>query len=208
MSPLDSLLSVVAIWFIALMTPGPNMLFFTGVALSSSRRSLAAAGCGIVLGTAFWGLSGLFGLLWLFEVFPVLGVAVKIAGGAYLAFIGFKILRAGLAPEDHSRNIPKTGPLTVCKAFWLGLATHLSNPKSLVFVTSLQAATQLAHAPLWLGLTSVLIMCLMSGSYYVLYGGLLSFTPITKGSSRLKRFASLGVGAMMMLFGSKMALGK
>ena len=68
----DVLWSFAALWAIAVITPGPNMLFFSSVALSSPRRALAAAGTGIVIGTAAWGIAGLFGLLWLFEMFPPL----------------------------------------------------------------------------------------------------------------------------------------
>jgi threonine/homoserine/homoserine lactone efflux protein len=208
MNPADTLLSLIALWFIALMTPGPNMLFFTSVGLSSSRRALMAAGLGIVTGTAFWGLSGLFGLLWLFETFPKLGLAVKIAGGAYLMWIGFKIARSGVKPVDKSAALVRKPPLTPLRAYWTGFATHLSNPKALVFVTSLFAATQLAHAPLSLGLSGVAIMVMMSGTYYILYGSLLSFTPFGRSSGLSKRVASVVIGTLMMIFGGRMAWGK
>ena len=43
----DTLLSLAALWLVAVLTPGPNMQFFSGMALSSSVRALAAAGAGI-----------------------------------------------------------------------------------------------------------------------------------------------------------------
>jgi threonine/homoserine/homoserine lactone efflux protein len=208
MNPTDTLLSLIALWFIALMTPGPNMLFFTSVGLSSPLRSLVAAGLGIVTGTAFWGLSGLFGLLWLFEAFPTLGLAVKLAGGAYLIWTGFKIARKGLSPVDETEASVQKIPLTPVRAYWTGFATHLSNAKALVFVTSLFAVTQLAHAPLSLGLSGVAIMVMMSASYYIIYGSLLSFTPFGRSSGMLKRIASVTIGTIMMVFGGRIALGK
>src|SRR5215207_6355940 len=81
MSAADTLLTLAALWLIAVATPGPNVLFFTSVALSSPKPALTAAGAGILIVTAARGLAGLFGLLWLFELFPALAVAVKALGG-------------------------------------------------------------------------------------------------------------------------------
>jgi threonine/homoserine/homoserine lactone efflux protein len=205
MSAADTLASLAALWLIAVVTPGPNVLFFTSVALSSPRPALIGAGAGILVGTAIWGLAGLFGLLWLFELFPTLATIVKALGGAYLAWIGFKILRGSLRRPAPQGDAPKAHPLSPMRAFSLALATNLSNPKSLVFVTSLFAVTRLAEAPLAVGLTGVAIMSAMSALYYCLYGLVLKLTPVGRGSGRLKRASGVVIGAVMMAFGARMA---
>jgi threonine/homoserine/homoserine lactone efflux protein len=181
----------------------PEHAVLQSVALSSPRRALAAAGAG---STAAWGLAGLLGLLWLFETFPALAVAVKLLGGLYLAWIGFRIVRASLtgsaAEETPVRN---AAPLTAWRAFSLGLAINLSNPKSLVFVTSIFAVTQLAEAPLPVGLLGVAIMVAMSVTYYTVCGFILTATRFAHGEGRLKRLVGLLVGAAMMVFGARMA---
>lgn len=202
----DLLWSFAALWFVAVITPGPNMLFFTSVALSSSRRALAAAGLGIAIGTAAWGMAGLLGLLWLFETFPALALAVKVLGGLYLAWIGFRILRGsltGAAPERT--NARGATPLTTKRAFYLGLAVNLSNPKSLVFVTSIFAVTRLAEAPLTTGLLGVTIMVAMSAIYYTACGFILTATRFARGEGTLTRLLGIVVGAAMMVFGARMA---
>jgi threonine/homoserine/homoserine lactone efflux protein len=201
----DLLWSFAALWLVAVITPGPNMLFFTSVALSSSRQALAAAGTGIVLGTAAWGMAGLLGLLWLFETFPALAVAVKIVGGLYLAWIGFRILKASLTNGAPERAPTSGAPLTAWRAFSLGLAVNLSNPKSLVFVTSIFAVTRLAEAPLAIGLLGVAVMVAMSAAYYAACGVVLTATRFAEREGRLKRLVGLLVGAAMMVFGARMA---
>jgi threonine/homoserine/homoserine lactone efflux protein len=205
MSAADTLLTLAALWLIAVATPGPNVLFFTSVALSSPKPALMAAGTGILIGTAAWGLAGLFGLLWLFELFPALAVAVKVLGGVYLAWIGFKILRTSLRPPAIDAVAPDVVALSPMRAFSLALATNLSNPKSLVFVTSLFAVTHLAEAPLSIGLTGVAIMTAMSTAYYCLYGLILKVTPVGRGGGRAKRAVGVVIGAAMMAFGARMA---
>lgn len=204
----DTLLSLAALWFVAVLTPGPNMLFFSGMALSSSARALAAAGAGIVLGTGLWGFAGLFGLLWLLEAVPTLVLAVKIAGGAYLAWIGLKILRGSLARPQPAEGTPperSPPPLSPARAFSLGLATNLANPKSLVFVTSLFAVTRIAEAPLAVGLLGVGIMMAMSASSYVLFGLTLKLAPVGRGPGCLKRALGIALGPAMMACGARMA---
>jgi threonine/homoserine/homoserine lactone efflux protein len=202
----DTLWSFAALWAVAVVTPGPNMLFFTSVALSSPRRALAAAGAGIVIGTAAWGMAGVLGLLWLFETFPALALAAKVLGGAYLAWIGFRIAKASLTSAAPARPpVERVAPLSARRALYLGLAVNLSNPKSLVFVTSIFAVTRLAEAPLPIGLLGVAIMAAMSATYYAIYGLVVSATPLARGESRLKRLLGVVVGAVMMVFGGRMA---
>jgi threonine/homoserine/homoserine lactone efflux protein len=97
-------------------------------------------------------------------------------------------------------------PLSPMKAFSLAVATNLSNPKSLVFVTSLFAVTHLAEAPLAVGLAGVAIMTAMSTGYYCLYGLLLRLTPVARREGRLKRAVGVLIGAALMGFGVRMAL--
>ncbi len=208
MSTLDTLVSLAAIWVVACLTPGPNVLFFAATVLSSRRAAVLAAAAGILTGTAIWGLSGLLGLFWLFEAVPMLALAVKIAGAAYLAYIGFRIIRqnwraAPLAAIDGA--VRPRRDISPRRAFVTGLLTNLSNPKSLVFVTSLFAVTHLARKPLAVGLAGVGLMLAISTLYYVLCAVLLTAAP-SATNGPLGRYVSIGVGALMMAFGVRMGL--
>ncbi len=208
MSTLDTLVSLAAIWVVACLTPGPNVLFFAATVLSASRAAILSAAAGILTGTAIWGLSGLLGLFWLFEAVPVLAIGIKIAGAAYLIYVGLRIVRQNwraapaLAAGAAIRPRP---PLSVRRAFVTGLLTNLSNPKSLVFVTSLFAVTHLAQKPLGVGLAGVGLMLAISTVYYVLCALVLTAAPAATGG-RVGRYISLGVGAMMMAFGVRLGL--
>jgi threonine/homoserine/homoserine lactone efflux protein len=201
----ETLLTLAALWLVAIVTPGPNMLFFSAVALSSSARALWAAGAGIMLGTALWGLAGLLGLFWLLEALPGLALAVKLVGGAYIAFIGLRLLLASLrrgGPADEPRS---AAPVSPGKAFAVGLATNLSNPKSLLFVTSLFAVTRLAEAPLAVGLAGVALMTAMSTVAYLLFGFALRRLPRRERPGLLARATGALIGALMMAFGARIA---
>ena len=205
MSAADTLLALAAFWALAVLTPGPNMMLFTAIALASPPLAVLAGGAGIVLGTALWGMAGLFGLLWFFQAFPTLGLAVKLVGALYLGWMGLSLVRRSLARVSEGLSAERK-PMTPRRAFVVSLLTNLSNPKSLVFVTSLFAVTRLAEAPLATGLAGVAIMVAMSATYYVALGLLLAYSPLSRGDGRLKRAIGVIVGALMMAFGARMAL--
>lgn len=205
MSTADTLLTLAALWLVAILTPGPNMMLFAAISMSSSRLALISVAAGVLVGTAVWGAAGLFGLLWLFEHFPPLALAVKLAGGAYLAWKGCQILRSSLRRRDAALDVPKPIATSPRKAFVVGLLTTLSNPKSLVFVTSLFAVTHLAEKPLSIGLTGVGIMVAMSATYYTTFGLILRLTPFAREDTRLRRVMVAIVGAVMMVFGARLA---
>ncbi len=205
MTAADTLLSLAALWFVAVLTPGPNMMLFTAIALNSSRAAIVAAAGGILVATGCWGLAGLFGLLWLFETFPWLMLGVKLLGGAYLVWKGFQIVRANLRRGTPGSAPPPRPATPPARAFLAGLLTNLGNPKSLVFVTSLFAVTHLAEKPLAVGFAGVGIMVAMSASYYLAFGLVLRLTPFGRTDSRLRRALGAAVGAVMMAFGARMA---
>ncbi len=205
MTTADTFLSLATLWLVATLTPGPNMMLFTAISLSSSRAAVIAAAGGILLGTLAWGLAGLFGLLWLFETFPPLALGVKLMGGAYLVWKGFQILRGSLSRARTDVEATPRLATPPRRAFVAGLLTNLGNPKSLVFVTSLFAVTHLAEKPIGIGLTGVAIMVAMSTVYYTTFGLALRLTPFARGTSPLKRVVGAAVGAIMMVFGARMA---
>lgn len=203
MLPADTLLVLAGLWLVAVVTPGPNMILFTAVGLSSPPAALAASAAAIVLGTVCWGLAGLFGLFWLFELVPAAALAVKVAGGAYLAWTGVALVRRNVAPPVEARRA-RAPMLTPRRAFLTGLATALGNPKSLVFVSSLFAVTHLAEQPLPVGLAGVGVMAAISMAYYLLLGLALKVLSFARRPGRVSRALGIGTGAVMVVYGGKM----
>ena len=207
MSIADVYLALIAIWVLALLTPGPNVLLVAGLALNSGRAA-AFAVAGVLLGTLLWGLAGLFGLFWLLEQLPQVATAVKLVGSAYLAYFGLRIIwqnwRAGgdLLAATEPRELP---PL---RAFSVGLATAIGNPKSLMFISSLFAVSHLAEQPLAVGLGGVALMLAFSTSYYAAFGTVLTRLGNAGRKSRLARAAGISIGLAMVAFGARMAFAR
>lgn len=128
------------LFFLALavvfLLPGPDMILLLqtgarqgkGAALATALGLGVARGCHVAL--AALGLAALFKAVpWTFDV-------VRLAGAAYLLWIGIQCLRTTMMPplsdEDSARGKPRWRG-----AIQRGLLTNLLNPKALLFCSVL-----------------------------------------------------------------------
>lgn len=132
-------LALLGVWFAAICSPGPDLLCLARIATRSRARGLAAA-AGIVAGIVVWLVLTLAGLGALLAAAPWLLVVLQIAGGAYLLWLGFSALRAGVrqlrSPSLDDAHLTSPPPATDSRptgAFLQGLLTNLSNPKAVIF---------------------------------------------------------------------------
>ena len=200
------LLSIALIWCLAAVTPGPNFFVVTRCALAGSRRAGLAAVLGTVCGTLVWGLAGWLGINALFAAAPVAYLTLKVVGGMYLTWLGFRLLVSALSRREVEMPAPPRSALTPAAAWRLGLVTNLANPKSVIFVASLFAATLPPDAPAHLGAAAVALMVTISGLWYLLIAFVFSRPQIVRGYRRIGRWIDAAVGIVFVLFGARLTL--
>ena len=128
------------LFFLALavvfLLPGPDMILLLqtgarqgrGAALATAIGLGIARGCHVAL--AALGLAALFKAApWTFEV-------VRLAGAAYLLWIGIQCLRSTLVPNLNGADVAQTQGQWR-EAVRRGLLTNLLNPKALLFCSVL-----------------------------------------------------------------------
>ena len=128
------------LFFLALavvfLLPGPDMILLLqtgarqgrGAALATAIGLGIARGCHVAL--AALGLAALFKAApWTFEV-------VRLAGAAYLLWIGIQCLRSTLVPNLNGGDVAQTQGQWR-EAVRRGLLTNLLNPKALLFCSVL-----------------------------------------------------------------------
>jgi threonine/homoserine/homoserine lactone efflux protein len=199
---LESLVPFAAFWLVAVLTPGPNMLLFTWLAVSKPRRIALATVAGIQSAMLIWALCGLLGLAWFIESFPHAFRGVQVVGGLYLIWRGFVLVRsAWTGGAGALRTLRPASEFTPAGAYRAGFITNMSNPKTLAFVASLFATTSVIHAPLWIGLLGVALMIVMSGSYYLVCLWLLTRPGALAVYARAERGITAGAGVIFTIFG-------
>ena len=131
------LLTICALHFVAQLTPGPDVLLIAKSSASTTRLNTLKIILGISAGIVVWVVLTLLGFTVLVEQFPWIQQILMLIGGFFLARMGWGMLKEGLT----SAQTPQfEGTLTLPngqqKYFLLGLFTNLSNPKTLIYFSS------------------------------------------------------------------------
>ncbi|WP_250535834.1 LysE family transporter [Caballeronia sp. AZ10_KS36] len=149
------------------IVPGPSFVIVARNAVGLSRAHGVATALGMGLGGITFAGIALAGLYTLLFAVEWLYVALKIAGGLYLAYIALRIWRGASRPLSmQTDGVRETG--SVRRSFWLGLGTQLSNPKTAIWYGSIFAALLPQHPPLWCYFVlPSLVFCIEFGWYTV-----------------------------------------
>ncbi len=126
---LAGLLTAYATFTMAIVSPGPANLLIAAFAVQAGRIAALGVAAGVVLGSAFWGTLTSTGLSALLVAMPRLLLAIKLAGGAYLLFLAYKISRSVFRASSARAQKPRTAT-SFRRHFLLGLGVHLANPKA------------------------------------------------------------------------------
>jgi RhtB (resistance to homoserine/threonine) family protein len=117
-----------------IILPGPDTAVVTKTALLSGRRPGLAAAIGVSIGLVIWTAAAALGIATLLRASDVAFNALKLAGAAYLVWIGVQLLRS--RGRTDAPVGPASGPRHSRRALREGLLSDLGNPKIAVFFTS------------------------------------------------------------------------
>jgi threonine/homoserine/homoserine lactone efflux protein len=201
------LLSVASIWAVAVVIPGPNFFITAQTGVSRSRAAALCVVAGLALGTALWGLAGFLSISWVFITAPWAYLLLKVLGGSYLILLGVRLLlrsaRGGAGNDGADAR-----PLRPAMAFWAGLLTNLTNPKTALFVASLFASVLPANPAFGLGLYSVAVMVVVSLVWYGAVALLFSTPRMVAVYGRCRRWVDAAAGGLFVAFGVQLVTGR
>ncbi len=200
------LLSVAMIWGVACITPGPNTLLVIRYCLTAPRRVAIFAVMGTITGTLCWGIAGWLGINVLFQAAPFAYVALKIAGGLYLVWLGLRVFLDVRKARSTPDLVPAKLDIPFKTAYRMGLATNLANPKSALFVASLFAVTMPAGTPFIYGIAAIGVMVMVSALYYTCLVSLITHPKVAAAYLKAKQKIDLGVATVFVGFGTKLLL--
>lgn len=205
MTPL--FLTIALVHLLALASPGPDFLFVSQSAASRSRPQVMAGVLGIALGIAIWAALALLGLHVLLHRLAWLQRTVAIAGGAYLLWMGWQLLRAAWHPAAAASGGPALPPSSAWRSLRTGLLTNLANPKAVVYFASVFSAlvgpdvTVATRWQLWL------LVAVESLTWFALVAALFALPPMQRAYLRKARVIDGLAGGVFVLFGLQLMLG-
>lgn len=141
----DLLIAFVVAASVFAYMPGPSTLYAAAQTIATGRRGGLLAACGIHLGGYVHVVAAALGLAALFDLVPVLYSAMKLAGAAYLVWLGIKLLMGSKASMAESAASDQAN------TFGQSALVEILNPKTAIFyVAFLPQFTDVSAAlPLW-----------------------------------------------------------
>ena len=198
----------VAAVFLAMIAPGPDMMFVLATGARGGPRvgllaALGAATSEIVQITAVAA-----GLAALFAAAPPAFTALRACGAAYLLYLGVQALRSarrGGAMSPAADHAPVSGRY----AYLRGFLTNLVNPKMVTFAVAFLPQfvdRGLGHVPLQFAVLGVIFV-----AFEVLVDGTVGLTAGRLGSwlsrrRRARQALDAGSGTIMVVLAGRLAL--
>ncbi|MFI0807024.1 LysE family translocator [Streptomyces echinatus] len=128
----DRLAAFAALSLLLIVVPGPSVLFVIGRALAHGRRAALTTVVGNTLGAYLLVVAVALGIGSVVERSVLVFTALKLAGAAYLVYLGVKAWRrrGSLREAVAASGGPAHGGL---RTLWEGFAVGVANPKTMVF---------------------------------------------------------------------------
>lgn len=117
-------------------TPGPSTLFIVNNAIAYGWRRALAVRSGDLVAIAILATLSVVGLGALLEAYPAAFLVLRLAGAAYIIWLGWSFLRPDLQRGDPMATETATaqaGPALWFQSFGVGI----SNPKAVLFFAAL-----------------------------------------------------------------------
>jgi threonine/homoserine/homoserine lactone efflux protein len=196
------LAAFVGISVLVIVTPGQDTALTIRNSLLGGRRPGVFTSLGVSAGQAVWAFATSVGIAALIVAFEPAFVALKLAGAAFLVYLGAQALLAA-ARGGHPERRSGSGPLTPRAAFRQGVVSNLGNPKMAVFFTSLlpQFGAESFGGLLALGL----VFCTMTFVWLTAYAFAVARVGDVLRRPSVRRVFDAILGAVLVALGIRLA---
>lgn len=130
MPTLDVIIAVIVAGLLLSASPGPSMLYVLSRSVGQSRAAGFASSIGLAIGGVLLAIATALGLAAIFEYSPRAFTILQIAGGCYLCFLGYSVIK-GAGKDDMS--VRKVKDASFIKVLYQGILVELLNPKTAIF---------------------------------------------------------------------------
>lgn len=208
MESLSSLIAICAALAVGVVSPGPSFVMIARTSVALSRADGVAASLGMGLGGALYGAAALVGLHVVLTAAPWLYLLLKIGGGAWLLYLGWRIWRGAPQPLALPAGAAEGSAhaATPARSFVMGLVTQVTNPKTALVYASVFAA--LLPERFGAGMMAALLAAVFTieAGWYALVAVALSSSAPRAAYLRAKRWIDRAAGSVLALVGVRLML--
>jgi RhtB (resistance to homoserine/threonine) family protein len=199
---IDQLLVIVGITFLALVSPGPDMILVVRNTLLAGRRAGLQTSLGILAGNLVHITYCVIGIGWIISQSILAFTVLKYAGAAYLIYLGITSFRSGARHLDT--NSIKESPRS---RIWFvqGFFNNLLNPKGTLFFLGVFTMVITPETSASATLVLVLTMMLMCALFWLFFVYTLDRSVVREVIERSQQIANRIFGAALVLLGMRVA---
>jgi threonine/homoserine/homoserine lactone efflux protein len=191
------LVAFLGVSAIVIATPGPDTALTIRNTLMGGRRAGFFTALGVSSGQAIWTLATAAGIAALLAASEPAFLAVKIAGAAYLVWLGLQALLAAV----RGRERPAVRAAR-SSSYRQGLLSNLGNPKMAAFFPSLLPQF---GGSFWLLLALGLTFCALTLAWLSLYAVAVARAGDFLSRSAVRRAVDAVTGAVLVALGLRLA---
>ena len=196
------LFTICLLHFVAQLSPGPDVLLIAKSAASTTRQNALKIIAGISAGIVVWVVLTLAGFTVLIDQFPWIQQVLMVLGGVFLAKMGWAMLKGGMHSfkKRHQTDDDTNGQVKAKNYFMLGLWTNLSNPKTLIYFSSVFSLALSSSASDYLKAQLAVIIPLQTFITFALLMLLISQPKIKTLYQRSGSYIDMISGGLFLLF--------
>lgn len=200
----SAILGIAAALTVGAMSPGPSFIMVARASVAISRRDGLAAAFGMGVGGVLFSAIALLGLTTVLAAVPLLHLALKVMGGAYLLYLGYRIWRSARQPLVIEKT-PHQGLSTQAwSSFVLGFVTQVSNPKTAIVYASIFASLLPSEVPTFVLIALPIMIFAIETIWYSVVALVLSAPSPRAHYLASKAWIDRTAGAIMSLLGLKL----
>ena len=202
MNDLLRLLAIAGVLFLGVLSPGPNFAIVTSTAMTVSRRAGVVTGLGLAAASCTWALLAVAGIGLVLARLPMIALAVRVAGAAYLVWIGTRMVLGASRPMPDADRTVASAAAAVRKAYLVSM----TNPKAIAFYGSILGVMVPAAAPRWFDAAIVATAALVSAAWYcslaLVFSQAAARRVFTRGKTAIETVMGvtlIGIGGRLLL---------
>jgi len=203
----STILAFVGLAIVLVAIPGPAVILVLKSAMIRGRRPAIVTACGVLTADLIWATASVVGLTALLVSSQVAFDVVRIAGAAYLIYLGVRLFLArpqnagGAAGLDVATQLPHRR-----RSFVEGFLNDLSNPKTVIVYASVIpqfAGPSSTPADLFvLGVVFALLGFISLSAYAIVFGaarGVIRHGRLMRGFLRVSGglLTAFGIGLLV-----------
>jgi len=200
---MNELLAVAAITILAVISPGPDFAMVTRNSYAYGRKAGLLSALGIALGVQVHVVYTVFGIAVVIAHSPILFLVMKLAGAAYLIYIGF---RSFTNRSQVTLDTDVNGTIGTFGAFRTGFLTNALNPKTMLFVVSSYTQVVRPGSSLSVDFGYGLFMSFAHWTWFSLVAVFFSSEVLRHTMLNRQRFVDRVIGTALMALGLSLAL--